>query len=77
MGDIERVKKLLSLTPPDWNDVRKALSEAGFSKEELAIIAVDLAESCFCEYSDALNPEVTDITVDTILSLRTGVADKP
>ena len=68
MGDFEKVKKLLLLTPPDWNDVRRALSEAAFSKEQLAEIAVDVAESCFCEYSDALNPEVTDITVDTMHS---------
>jgi len=68
MGDIEKVKKMLSLIPPDLDGARKELSEAGFSKEELAEIAIDAAYSCFDEYHDALNLEKTGITVDAMNS---------
>jgi len=68
MSNIDKAKELFAAIPPDWETIRRMLAESDFTKEELALIAVDAAESCFCEYSDALNPEVEDITVDTMHS---------
>ena len=68
MSSIEKAKELFAAIPPDWATIRQMLSEADFTKEELALIAVDATDSCFCEYRDALNPAVEDITVDTMHS---------
>lgn len=65
---VDNLKHLFSLIPPDWESAKRILSDASLSKEELAILAADITDDCFCEYSDALNPEVEDLTEDSMHS---------
>ena len=69
MGNVlEGAKALFAAIPPDWEKIQDVLSTSKFSKEELALIAIDVTDNCFCEYSDAMNPEVEDVTIDTMHS---------
>lgn len=68
MNEVELLKELFSSIPPRWDEIRAVLSSRSFSKEELAILAYDVADNCFCEYRDALDPEVEDVTPDMMHS---------
>ncbi len=68
MNEIELLRELLSSIPPRWDEIRAVLSSQPFSKEELAGLAIGVADNCFCEYADALNPEVEDVTPESMHS---------
>lgn len=67
-GDVELAKKMFAQVPPDWGKIDALLSETRFSDEELAAIAIDLTDDCFCEYRDAMNEDLPDITPETMHS---------
>ena len=46
--------KLFSAIPPDWDTIRDILYKHSFTKEELAEIAYEATDQCFCEYQDAV-----------------------
>lgn len=60
----EHLIRLFSEIPPDRKKIEDVFSQYTFSKEQLAKIAVALAQDCFMEYSDALDDRFPDITPD-------------
>lgn len=68
LNNVEKVKQLFASIPPKWDEIKTILSSEEFSKEDLALIAIDITDDCFCEYRDALNPEVEDVTIDSMHS---------
>ena len=67
-ANVEKVKNLFSAIPPDWEEAKRILTADTFSKEELAQIAIAITDDCFCEYSDALNPEAKEVSADSMHS---------
>ncbi len=53
MNKVKELKKMLRSIPPKWDEAKRLLGENQFTKEELADVAFDAADSCFCEYKEA------------------------
>lgn len=68
MKDIEKVKALFSELPPRFDEIRRHLDQDRPTKEDLADIAHDLADDCFCEYWSTMNPKIQENSVDSIHS---------
>ncbi len=68
MGFVEQIKKVFEERPSDLEQIRELLSSSQLSKEELAELAVDFTDDCFCEYRDALDPEIESVTVENMHS---------
>lgn len=68
MDKVEQVNCLLACIPPKLDEADSILSSEEFTKEELACIACEATEHCFCEYSDALDPQIPSITLDSMHS---------
>lgn len=68
MSIIEKLKKLLSEVPPKWNQIRNIMDSNTLTKEDLATLAISLADDCFCEYTDALDPEIKGLDADNMCS---------
>jgi hypothetical protein len=67
-GEVELAEKMFAQVPPDWGKIDALLSEAHFSDEELAAIAIDLTDDCFCEYNYAINEDFPDLTPENMHS---------
>lgn len=68
MNAVEKIKKIFDQTPVDLDKIRKLLTSREFTKEELAELANYFTFGCFCEYRDALNPEIDEITLENMKS---------
>lgn len=65
---VDLIKKKFEDTPYDLDGIRDLLSKRKFTAKELAEIAVDFTDECFCEYHDALDPEVESVTIENMHS---------
>ena len=65
---LESLKKLFCTVPPDWDRIRKELAAGDCSEDDLTELAVAVTDECFCEYRDALDPEVMAVTEETMYS---------
>lgn len=65
---VKQIKEIFEHTPSDLAKIESLLSVRKFSKEELAEIAIDFTDDCFCEYRSALNPEVESVTFENMHS---------
>lgn len=65
---VNQIKEKFNKTPSDIDGLRTLLSMRKFSEEELAEIAVDFTDDCFCEYQDALNSKISEITLENMNS---------
>ena len=52
---MNKIKEVLAAIPLDWDKARKILDDKRYTKEELAEIALHVAEGCFCEYADIVD----------------------
>ena len=68
MNDIEKVKDLFAMIPPAWDEIKSILSESSFTKEDLAVIALDVIGSCFCEYKWTRDYRGEEKTLDAMYS---------
>ncbi len=68
MDLVKQIKEIFNLTPSDLDKIRILLSIRKLSKEELAELANAFTFDCFCEYRDALNPKVDDVTLENMHS---------
>ncbi len=68
MDLVKQIKDSFEHNPSDLNKIRELLNVREFTKTELAEIAADFADSCFCEYRDALDPDVDVLTVENMHS---------
>ena len=68
MNAVEKIKKIFDEKPVAMDEIRSLLSSREFTKEELAEIANYFTDHCFCEYRDALNPEIDEITLENMSS---------
>lgn len=62
------IKKKFEDTPSDLDGIKELLAQRKFTAEELAEIAVDFTDECFCEYHDALDPEIESVTIENMHS---------
>ncbi len=65
---VEEIKSLFEKVPNDFEKIKELLYSRKFSKEELAEIAIDCTDNCFCEYQDACNPERENFTMEDMRS---------
>ena len=68
MKEIEKVKLLFSELPPKHDEIRGILDRDRPTKEDLAEIAYNVASYCFCEYRDAVDPTINEVSVDLMHS---------
>lgn len=68
MTVVNKIKEIFEKTPSNIQRIRELLTEYKLSKEELAILAIDFTDNCFCEYSVALNPECEFVTIENMRS---------
>ena len=61
---VKEIAELFSRIPPDLDTIDQLIGRLALTKEELAYLACSLGDQCFCEYYDALNPDVKTITPD-------------
>ena len=62
------IKKKFNDDPSDLDGIRGLLAKRKFTAVELAELAVDFTDNCFCEYYDALDPKVESVTVENMHS---------
>lgn len=70
-GNAEICQNLISMfaqIPPDWQNLEKIFRQYSFTKEQLAEIAISLSEDCFCEYRDAVDEKIENVTPDHLHS---------
>ena len=65
---LEALKKLFCTVPPDWVRIREELAAGDYSEKDLTELALAVTDECFCEYRDALDPEVMAVTEETMYS---------
>ena len=65
---VNQIKERFNNTPSDIEGLRELLSMRKFTEEELAEIAVDFTDHCFCEYQDAIGLRVPEITLENMKS---------
>ena len=63
MNLVSQIKELFEQSPSDLDKVRKLLALRKFEEDELAELAVAFTDNCFCEYHDALDPEIDSVTI--------------
>jgi len=68
MNIIDEIKRIFREEPFNLQRVRELLSEHNFSKEELAVLAIDFTDNCFCEYLQAIDPECKFVTMENLCS---------
>lgn len=68
MNLVERISEIFEETPYNIEEIRKLLLLRQFTEDELAQLAIDFTDYCFCEYYDALNPECESVTIDNMHS---------
>ena len=65
---VNLIKEKFEDTPSDLDGIRELLAQRKFTAEELAEIAVGFTDECFCEYHDALDPEIESVTIENMHS---------
>ena len=68
MSNVDKAKKLFASIPPKWEEIKAILSASGFTSEDLARIAIDLTDNCFCEYRDALSEDIAEVSLESLHS---------
>ncbi len=68
MNIVNQIKELFEQAPSNLNEIRKLLELRKFKEDELAELAVSFTDNCFCEYHDALDPEVESVTIENMNS---------
>lgn len=68
MNLVNQIKELFEQFPSDLDKVRKLLALRKFKEDELAELAVAFTDNCFCEYHDALDPEIDSVTIENMHS---------
>ena len=68
MTAFEEMNKLLSEYSPDWEKIKDVLNKNTFTQEELARLGIEATDRCFCEYRDALDPDVSEISLERLWS---------
>lgn len=68
MGFIEQIKTSFEEQPSDLAKIRALLISGDPSKEDLAELAISFTGDCFCEYHDALDPEIESVTIENMHS---------
>ena len=59
---LDEVASLFAAIPPKRIEIDRIFRKHSFSKVQLAILAHQLSEDCFLEYSDAMDPDVEGVT---------------
>lgn len=65
---VDEIKRVFKETPSNLQKIRELITEHNLTKDELAELAIDFTDNCFCEYSQALNPECEFVTIETMCS---------
>ena len=68
MNLVKQIKEVFEKEPSNLDEIKKLLSIRHFTKDELAELAVAFTYVCFCEYHDALEPEVESVTIENMHS---------
>lgn len=68
MNLVNQIKELFEQSPSDLEKIRKLLALRKFEEDELAELAVAFTDNCFCEYHDALDPEIDSVTIENMHS---------
>ena len=68
MDLLNQIKRQFNNTPSDLVTLEKLLSIRKLTSNELASLAIEFVSNCFCEYRDALNPEIPSLTVENMHS---------
>ena len=68
MNYIDELKELFSAIPPKIEEAKAILSLQKLDADELARIAIDMTDNCFCEYREALNLESKEFSMDSLHS---------
>ena len=64
MNLVNQIKEIFEQEPSNLGKIREFLNSREFTKEELAELAIAFTDNCFCEYHDALEPEVESVTIE-------------
>ena len=68
MDFIEQIKKSFEEQPSDLAKIKELLFSGNPNEEELAELAICFTDDCFCEYHDALDPEIKSVTIENMHS---------
>ena len=65
---MDETDSLFAAIPPKRKEIDNIFRKYRFSKEQLATLAAHLAQDCFREYYDAMDPEVEEVTPERLHS---------
>ena len=68
MNLVNQIKEIFEQEPSNLGKIREFLNSREFTKEELAELAIAFTDNCFCEYHDALEPEIESVTIENMHS---------
>ena len=68
MNLVKQIKEVFEQEPSNLDEIRNLLSLRELTREELADLAISFTDDCFCEYRDALDPEVESVTIENMHS---------
>ena len=68
MNLVKQIKEVFEQEPSNLDEIRNLLSLRELTREELADLAISFTDDCFCEYRDALDPEVESETIENMHS---------
>ena len=68
MNLVKQIKEVFEQEPSNLDEIRNLLSLRELTREELADLAIFFTDDCFCEYRDALDPEVESETIENMHS---------
>lgn len=68
MNLVKQIKEVFEQEPSNLDEIRNLLSLRELTREELAVLAISFTDDCFCEYRDALDPEVESVTIENMHS---------
>ena len=68
MNLVKQIKEIFEQEPSNLDEIRNLLSLRDLTKVELADLAISFTDDCFCEYRDALDPEVESVTIENMHS---------
>lgn len=76
MDLVKQIEQQFTNAPSEFDALEQLLSTRTFTPTELATLAISFADNCFCEYRDALNPEIPAITIENMHSNHLAAAIK-
>ena len=60
---IKQITELFENNPSDLNGIRTLLATRTFTEDELAKLALNFTDACFCEYREAIDPNIEDFSI--------------